>query len=161
MTRLRAGGQSRRGVPRARRLAFLLLAPLLVAAAVLGPLTAQAKEFGPGDLRVCNAHRCTAITTPNVLAQLGDFYYGGAPQASVPAPHLGAIEYELRFRNGYVTGIVASARLDRFLSYGVNMNRFSGGRWYRLPAATARALRRLTMTLTPLRLTRSAEHRSR
>lgn len=161
MARLRTGGQSRRESPRARCLALLLLAPLLVAPAVLGPLTAQAKEFGPGDLRVCNAHRCTAITTSNVLKQLGDFYYGGAPPVSVPAPHRGAIEYELRFRNGYVTGIVASARLDRFLSYGVNMNRFRGGRWYRLPAETAQALRRLTVTLTPLRLTRSAERRSR
>ena len=72
MARLRTQGQSRRGSPRARCLALLLLAPLLAAAAVLGPGTAQAKEFRPGDLRVCNAHRCIAITTPTVLQQLED-----------------------------------------------------------------------------------------
>lgn len=161
MARLSPERQSRRGAPRTRCLALLLLAPLLVAAAVLGSVTAQAKEFGPGDLRVCNAHRCTSITTPSVLQQLGAFYYGGAPLAGAPAPRLGAIEYELRFRNGYVTGIVASARLDRFLSFGVNMGRFGRGQWYRLPAQAAQTLRRLTAILTPLRLTRSAERRSR
>lgn len=160
MARLRTEGHSRPGSPRARCLALLLLAPLLAAAAVLGPVTAHAKEFGPGDLRVCNAHRCIAITTPTVLQQLGAFFYSDAPLTRAPAPHPGAIEYELRFRNGYVTGIVASARLDRFLSYGVNLDRFSRGQWYRLPAQTAQALRRLTATLTPLRLTGSAEHRS-
>lgn len=161
MARLRTEGDSRQRSPRTRCAALLVLAPLLAAAAVLGPVTAQAKEFGPGDLRVCNAHRCIPITAPTVLQQLPAFYYGIAPLAGARAPHLGAIEYELRFRDGYVTGIVASARLDRFLSYGVNGNRFNRGQWYRLPAQMAQALRRLTATLTPVRLTRAAENRSR
>ena len=45
---------------------------------------------------------------------------------------LGAPSFELRFDNDYVTGIVATARLDRFLSYGVNTGRFEAGRWYRV-----------------------------
>lgn len=160
MARLTIERQLGRAARRARRCALLPIVPLLAATAVLGPVTAQAKGFGPGDLQVCNAHHCISITTPTVLKQLSGFYYSDAALAGAPAPHLAAIAYELRFSNGYVTGIVASARLDRFLSYGVNMERFSRGQWYRLPAQTAQELRQLTTTLPPLRLTRAAERRS-
>jgi hypothetical protein len=69
--------------------------------------------------------------------------------------------FELRFRNGYVTGIVAATRLDRFLSYGVYLGRFTPGRWYRFPDKVARELRRLAAPLAPLRVTRSALAKSR
>lgn len=68
---------------------------------------------------------------------------------------------ELKFRNGYVPGIVARANLDRFLSYGVYLERFRGGRWYRVPTRAAEELRRLTAQLKPLRLTRASIARSR
>jgi hypothetical protein len=68
---------------------------------------------------------------------------------------------QLRFTNGYVTGVVAGRRLDRFLSYGVNLDRFFGGTWYRVPRAAAAALRRLAAGLPPLRLTPAAFARSR
>jgi hypothetical protein len=83
--------------------------------------SASAKDFHPGDLRVCNTTRCIAIVNRAMLPQLGSYYYGGSPPARVRRPKLGAPYYELRFRNGYVTGIVATRQLDRFLSYGVNL----------------------------------------
>jgi hypothetical protein len=67
----------------------------------------------------------------------------------------------LKFRNGYVSGIVASAALDRFLSYGVNLGRLQQGIWYRIPAVAAAELRVLASKLRPLRLTRAAVARSR
>jgi hypothetical protein len=136
---------------------------LAVAALVLLlPARATAKEFEPGDLRICNAVRCVAITQSPALAVLGAFYYIGTKAPPVaPRPRLGAPAFELRFDNGYVTGIAATADLDRFLSYGVNIGRFQAGRWYRLPPKAARELRRLTVGLRPLRVTRAALERSR
>ena len=69
--------------------------------------------------------------------------------------------FELRFRNGYVTGIVATQRLDRFLSYGVHLERFQRNVWYRVPAKLAAEFRGLTAGLRPLRLTRAAIAKSR
>jgi hypothetical protein len=69
--------------------------------------------------------------------------------------------FELRFRNGYVTGIVATQRLDRFLSYGVYLGRFRRGRWYRVPPRLGQEFRELTASLAPLRLTRAAVSKSR
>jgi hypothetical protein len=136
---------------------------LLAGVAFLVVVTAgAAKEFDPGDLRVCNAKRCVPIMNRPALTALGAFYYMGTePPPRAPRPPLGARSFELRFDNGYVTGIVATARLDRFLSYGVNIGRFGAGRWYRLSAKAARELRRLTSGLAPIRLTRAAVARSR
>jgi hypothetical protein len=133
----------------------------LAAAALVAIPAATAKDFKPGDLRVCNARRCVPITNRAVLPLLGAFYYGPR-DAHVAAPaRLGAPAFELRFTNGYVTGIAASARLDRFLSYGVNVGRFQRGVWYRIPARLASELRRLTAGLKPLRVTREALAKSR
>jgi hypothetical protein len=135
---------------------------LLAAAALAATPAATAKEFRPGDLRVCNAQRCAPITNRAVLPLLGKFYYLDVHDPRV-APHvrLGAPYFELRFRNGYVTGIAASARLDRFLSYGVNLGRFHQGVWYRVPARIAAELRTLTAGMKPLRVTRATLARSR
>jgi hypothetical protein len=130
-----------------------------VSALLLAP-SASPKDFGPGDLRVCNAQRCVAIVNRDVLPHLGSFYYSGLPPARVRRPALGAPYYELRFRNGYVTGIIATRRLDRFLSYGVNLDRFARNRWYAAPRRLAEELRRLTTGLRALRLTRAALPRS-
>jgi hypothetical protein len=119
--------------------------------------SAGAKGFEPGDLRICSANRCVPITHRPALTALGAFYYiGTRPPARAPRAHLGAPSFELRFDNGYVTGIVATAGLDRFLSYGVNVGRFDRGRWYRVPRNAARELRQLTASLRPIRLTAAA-----
>ena len=135
----------------------ILLAAAVVLLVVPG---AAAKDFRPGDLRICNASRCVPITDSRILPLVGTFYYhSGSPPAASP-PRMGASMFELRFRNGYVTGIVATARLDRFLSYGVDLERFDKGRWYRVPARLAAELRRLAAPLRPLRVTASALARS-
>ena len=137
--------------------ALLVSAVFLVAAAA-----GAAKEFEPGDLRICNAKRCVPITNRAALTALGAFYYiGTKPPPRAPRVPLGVKSFELRFDNDYVTGIVATARLDRFLSYGVNIGRFEAGRWYRVYAKAARELRRLTVGLSPIRLTRAALAKSR
>jgi len=132
----------------------------LVAALVLTTLlflpSASAKDFGPGDIRVCNATRCVPIVKRDVVAQLGPFYYSGPALAHLRAPALGVPYYELRFRNGYATGIVATRQLDRFLSYGVHLERFQADTWYAVPRRLSAELRRLTAGLRPLRLTRAA-----
>jgi hypothetical protein len=102
-----------------------LVVGFVAASALLILPSASAKDFGPGDLRVCNAMRCVAIVSCDVLPQFGSVYYSGQSPARVRGTSLGAPYFELRFRNGYVTGIVATRRLDRFLSYGVHLERFA------------------------------------
>ena len=133
----------------------------LVAASLLVLPSASAKDFGPGDLRACNATRCVAIVNRDVLPQLGSFYYSGPSPARIRRPALGAPYYELRFDNGYVTGIVATRRLDRFLSYGVYVGRFAPSGWYAVPRELSEELRRLTVGLRPLHVTRAALAKSR
>ena len=122
-----------------------VLVALLAASALLVLPSASAKDFGPGDLRVCNATRCVPIVKRDVLPQLGSFYYSG------PAP-----AHQLRFRNNYVTGIVATGRLDRFLSYGVHLERFQANQWYAVPPRLSAELRRLIAGLRPLHVTEAA-----
>jgi hypothetical protein len=126
-----------------------------VSALLVAP-SAGAKRYGPGDLRVCNATRCVAIVSRDILPRIGSFYYGGPPPARLGRPALGAPYYELRFRNGYTTGIVAAGRLDRFLSYGVHLERFAASTWYEVQREISDELRRLTGNLRPYRLTRAA-----
>lgn len=135
-------------------------AALLVALAV-GVPAAHAKDFRPGDVRVCNAKRCKAIVDPEVLPQLSAFYYSAEQPLTARAPQVGTPYFELRYRNGYVTGIVAGGGLGRFLSYGVHLGHFERGQWYRVPADAALELRELTTGITPLRLTPAAIARSR
>jgi hypothetical protein len=137
------------------------LVGLVAAMALLVLPSASAKEFRPGDVRVCNATRCVAILNRSVLPQLTSFYYSGPTPARVPRPKLGTPYYELRFRNGYVTGIAATRRLDRFLTYGVHDQRFTRDTWYAIPRRVSAELRRLTEVLRPLRLSRAALAKSR
>jgi hypothetical protein len=138
----------------------MLLGAVAASALLILP-SASAKDFGPGDLRVCNAVRCVPIVNRKVLPQLGSFYYSGPALRRLGRPPLGVPYYQLRFRNNYVTGIVATRRLDRFLSYGVHLERFARDRWYAVPRSLSGELRRLTVGLRPLRLTRAALARSR
>ena len=136
-------------------------AAALASVAVLGVPAAAAKDFGPGDLRVCNATRCVPIVKRSILPALGSFYYSGPEPKVMTAARLGAPAYQLRFRNGYVTGIVATPMLDRFLSYGVHLERFKRGIWYRVPDGLAGELRRLVADLRPMRVTAAALRKSR
>ena len=129
-----------------------LLVGLLVATALLVVPMASAKLFKPGDVRLCNAKRCVPIRNRVVLGKLGGFYYGSYALTTVRAPTHGAPYYELQFRNGYVTGIVATRKLDHFLTHGVNVDRFASGRWYGVPPRVSAELRRLAVGLRPLRL---------
>lgn len=131
-------------------------ASLVASTALVFISAAGAKDFDPGDLRVCDASRCVPIRARNVLPMLSAFYYGDAQPPIARTPRMGAPMFELRFRNGYVTGIVATRRVDRFLSYGVHVGHFRRGTWYHLPAKASLELRRLTATLEPLRITRAA-----
>jgi hypothetical protein len=141
----------------------LSAAAALAAAAALTAVfvpNAAAKEFNPGDLRVCAASRCVAISDRPALDAIGAFYYGpSAPRpAAAPSPRTRYVE--LRFRNGYVTGVAAGERFDRFLSFGVNLDEFAGRTWYRIPAAAAAEIRRLAVQLRPRRLPRDVLMRS-
>jgi hypothetical protein len=121
---------------------------------------AAAKDFEPGDLRLCNETRCVHVMDRTAATALGHFYYSvGHPPRAAAVP-LGAPALELRFRNGYVTGIVATVELDRFLSYGVYLERFQRGRWYQLPGVASRELRRLSAGLKPLYVTQQMLDRS-
>jgi len=156
-----------RAVIRSMRRTFLVA--LVAAWALLALPSASAKNFGPGDLHVCNATRCVAIVNRSVLPQLASFYLSGPLPARVRRPPLGTPYYELRFRDGYVTGIVATRRLDRFLIYGVapqlrrppGLRRFTRNTWYAVPPRMSVELRRLTDALRPLCLTRTALAKSR
>jgi hypothetical protein len=134
-----------------RRAVGLVAATLLVTAPAAG-----AKGFGPGDVRVCGASACVPITARAPLRSLIGFYGAGPHPAAAPGPALGSPSFELRFRNGYATGIVATTRLDRFLSYGVHLGWFRRGAWYRVPPDVALELRRLAATLRPLPVTRGS-----
>ena len=113
---------------------------------------ATAKNFGPGDLRLCGAQRCTVITDRPLLHALGSFMYSDGRTTLARTPRAGAPVFELRFRNGYVAGMIGAAGLDRFRSHGVICGRFRSGSWYRLPPGVASDLRRLTARVTPRRL---------
>ena len=137
-----------------------ILGALLLTAALSFAPGATAKDFRPGDLRICDAKQCVAITDQAVLNTLSAFYYVGPQPARTRAPRMGAPAFQLKFTNGYVTGIVASARLDRFLSYGVYLGRFRKGAWYRVPERAAQELLRLSEPLKPMRVTRAAIRKS-
>jgi hypothetical protein len=137
-----------------------LAAAVAVAAAAVCVPGAAAKDFGPGDLRVCGPDACVPIESRPALRLLSGFYYTGGDAARTAGPAMGAPAYELRFRNDYVTGVVGTARLDRFLSFGVNLGRFRRGSWYAVPAPAARALQRLTAGMRPFRVTAGTLRRS-
>jgi hypothetical protein len=123
-----------------------LLTAALAAAALVVTVSTSAKDFEPGDVRLCDPQRCLAVSERAVLRSLSSFIYGDRRPAQVRAPRLGDPVLQLRLRNGYVAGLVGSPRLDHFRSHGVICGRFRRGRWYRLGAALAHDLRRLAGT---------------
>jgi hypothetical protein len=138
-----------------------LIVGLVAAAALIGAAGSAAKEFGPGDLRLCDTRHCVPIVDRDAVQLLSRFYYTGPQPTRTSRPHWGARAFELRFTNGYVTGVVGGSALDRFLSFGVHTERFRSKAWYRVPPAAARELRRLSSGLEPLRVTQALVSRSR
>jgi hypothetical protein len=128
------------------------IAAAMLACGLLAAPSAVAKDFRPGDLRICGRDRCVAITNAKLLRTLSDYYWrdGRAPRSTRVA--LGAPGFELRDRGGYPSGMVAPRRLDRFRAYGFNCGRFERGQWYRFPARAALALRKVISGLRPLRV---------
>jgi hypothetical protein len=125
--------------------AFLALTAATANAATL-------KQFRPGDVRACGTHRCVAIRSQRVLDALARFYYGRPAPTRASAPQEGAAYLRLVYDNGYVTGVAAGRRFDRFLSFGVNLGQFGARRWYAVPAPVAAELRRLAPRLSAGRL---------
>lgn len=134
-----------------RREVRIALVPI-VAAALLTVPAALAKDFRPGDLRLCGRTRCVPITDRGVLRVLSSYYWGRGPVRRVHRVRAGAPAFELRYGDGYPSGMVASSSLDRFRAYGFNCGRFQRGKWYRVPALAARALRKSSVGLRPLRV---------
>lgn len=125
------------------------VAPVLVAAALLAVPAALAKPFEPGDLRICGREQCAAIQDRNALEVLSTLYWGpGHPRRAQPV-RAGAPAFKLRFRSGYVSGIVAGRGLDRFRPYGFYCGRFHQGTWYRIPTRAIVVIRRLAGGLQP------------
>jgi hypothetical protein len=152
----------RHGVARGRgSSARLAVGVLLATAALLSVSAATAKDFGPGDLRVCSARHCVPIVDRAVLRTFSSFYYGGRPRPRiVRAPRAGAPALQLEFRNGFAAEIVGGPGLDRTLVYGLNCGRFRRGTWYRLPPRAADEVRRLGRRLKPLRVNPASVPRS-
>ena len=125
---------------------------LAATTALLAVPAAVAKDFGPGDLRVCGLERCVAIMNPGVMPILSAYYWGPRRAPRAGPVRKGAPGFELRFRDGYPSGMVASMWLNRFRAYGFFCGRFERGKWYRFPARAVTELRRLTVRLEPLRV---------
>ena len=111
------------------------LVALVAAAALLVVPSASAKDFGPGDLRVCNAKRCVPIVEARRAAAARRLLLQ-RPGALTRRP--GSRRSERRTTScasGTATprGIVATRQLDRFLSYGVHLERFARDQWYGSP----------------------------
>ena len=138
---------------RLSRLAIVVcaLAPLAL------PHASSAKSITPGTLRLCDAdYTCVTITDPVATTALARFVARGSASSRLPRPRLGTPYLDLRFVGGSISGIVATAHLDRFLNYSLHTTRFVGGTWYRLPPKVSAELRRLAVGMRPVPLNWSA-----
>jgi hypothetical protein len=143
----------------ARRSARALCA--LVVASLGAAAPAAAKGFGPGDLVICDARRCAPVMDRTAAEAASSLIFTGRQPRAVPAPRLGARSFELRYRTGYVLGMVGGPRLGRFLSFGVVLERFHRGSWYQVPPTLARELRVLTSGLRAAPITPRSLGRAR
>ena len=105
---------------------------------------AVAKDFGPGDARVCDAGGCEPIMNRAAARELASFLYAGPQPERVWRPAAGSPSFELRLRLGRTIGVAGGRWLNRMRVHGLNCDRFRRGRWYRLPAEVAEELRQLT-----------------
>src|SRR5207247_7589627 len=98
---------------RCRSIGPMLRICLIATCGLLAP-SALAKDFGPGDLRVCGRYHCVPITNRHLLGIMSRYYYGPGRVSRAERVRLGALGFELRYKNGYASGIVATAKLARF-----------------------------------------------
>jgi hypothetical protein len=122
----------------------------ILAASILFLATpaASAKDFRPGDLRICGATHCRTLSNSQTRA-FGTLLYGSGQVVAAPTPPVGAPVFQVRTKDGPL-GVVITATAIRV--HGLNCGRFQRGSWYRLP----RVLRHLTAGLEPKRLRASA-----
>ena len=137
---------------RRSRFAFALLAALLVLTLSQAASARTMKQFRPGDVRACGAHRCVAIRSQHVLDTLAKLYYGRPSPTRTAAPKKRSPYLRLVYRNGYVTGIAAGSRFSHFLSFGVNLGQFAARTWYLVPGPVAAELRQLAPHLSAAQL---------
>jgi hypothetical protein len=123
------------------------LVTLAIALLIFGVSAASAKEFRPGDLRLCGATQCRLVIDGPTNRHFGALLYGDGRVAPAPAPTpgVGSPVFQLRFRDGPAAVILNATA---FRVHGLNCGRFRRGHWYRLPAA----LRGLTTGLKPKQL---------
>ena len=129
-----------------------IVAALIAISGLLAVPSAVAKEFGPGDLRVYGKSQCVPIVNKRLLKILSSYYYGPRRVARAGPVRRGVPGFALRWRDGFASGLVAGAELNRFRGHGFFCGRFVRGRWYRFPAEATAALRRLTAGIRPLRV---------
>jgi hypothetical protein len=106
---------------------------------------ANAKEFRPGDLRVCGATQCRLFKDAPTSRRISELLYGATPVIRARTPRVGSPVFQLRFEGG-PAGVILNE--TAFRVHGLNCGRFQRGQWYRLP----RPLQRLAAGLKPKRL---------
>jgi hypothetical protein len=115
-------------------------------------LVPSALGKGSGPSLVCGRHRCVSIKNPHLARILSDFYWSAERPRRAPRVPLGTPGFELRWSDGYATGMVAGTMLKRFRAYGFYCERFQRGKWYWIPPRAAAALRRMTAGMRPMRV---------
>ena len=145
---------------RGSRVAFALLAALLLLVLTPAASGRSMKQFKPGDVRVCGVDHCVAIRSQRILDVLANFYYGRPLPSRTPAPHKHSVYLRLVFSDGYVTGIAAGSQFTHFLSFGVNLDQFASRTWYAVPTPVAAELHLVALHLNPGRLPKHILSRS-
>ena len=127
--------------------------PLLLAASILllGTPAASAKDFRPGDLRVCGAVHCRVVTERAQARAFSAFLYGNGRLVRASAPRVGSPVFQLRLKDGFVAALLSRASIR---VHGLYCERFMRGRWYRLPPS----LRNIGAGLEPKRLRSTVPH---
>lgn len=131
----------------------VIAAVVVAACGLLAVPGAVAKDFGPGDIRVCGRSHCQPIVQKRLLRILSAYYWGPRKVTRAAPVRLGARGFALRWKNGYTSAVVGGAKLDRLRAQGFFCGRFVRGRWYRFPAEATIMVKKLTAGMRPLRIT--------
>jgi hypothetical protein len=135
-----------------RRSLYVIAAALIGSTSLLAVPAAVAKDFRPGDLRVCGRSQCVPIVNRRLLRILSHYYWGPRRVVGARPVDRGTPAFALRWRDGYASGLVAGAGLDRFRGHGFFCGRFVRGTWYRFPAEATVMFKKLTAGIRPLRV---------
>lgn len=145
MQRREANGRREPLVRPGRSLDVVKAFGAVLATVVISATSASAKEIRPGDLLLCGARHCRAVTQPAQARGFASFLWGAGPTHRAPTPRGGSPFFQLRWTSGPVAAALTRTAIR---VYGLNCGRFRRGRWYVLP----RGLRGLTAGLEPKRL---------